>query len=103
VIEKARKGDRVALGALETVGRNLGLGIASAATVCAPDIVVVGGGLSAAGRLLLAPAAAAFRAQALEFVAKGCRIVRAKTGNDAGLIGAALLAFEELEKASQPG
>ena len=77
------------------VGRNLGLGVSALANVVAPDVVVVGGGLAAAGRLLLDPARAAYKEQSLMYVTRGTRWLKAKLGNRAGLIGAALLAFDE--------
>ncbi len=93
IIERARAGEERALRVVGQVGRNLGIGLASIASVIAPEIVVVGGGISVLGPLLLRPVADAFRAHSLEFVHKGVRIVRAKLGNRAGVAGAGLLAF----------
>ncbi|MAG32364.1 MAG: glucokinase [Deltaproteobacteria bacterium] len=95
IVTKARTGHRKATRALQQIGKNLGLGLSAQASVVAPDLIVVGGGLSAAGRLLLDPARQAFKEQSLDYVSKGCRWVKARLGNRAGLIGAGLLAFEE--------
>ena len=95
IVAKAKQGHRRAASALNKIGRNLGLGISALANVVAPDLVVVGGGLSAAGRLLIAPARESFKEQCLPYASKGVRWVRARLGNKAGLIGAALLGFEE--------
>jgi len=95
IVTKARQGHRRATRALAVVGRNLGLGVSALANVVAPDVVVVGGGLAAAGRLLLDPARAAYKEQSLMYVTRGTRWLKAKLGNRAGLIGAALLAFDE--------
>ncbi len=81
--------------AFDRVGRNLGLGLAQAATLIAPDVIAIGGGLADAGKLLMDPLRQSFRAQVLPYVAKGARILRAKLRNRAGIIGAAILAFEE--------
>ncbi len=97
VIDAARDGDTGALAALELLGRRLGIGIANAINTFDPDLVVVGGGVSAAGELLLAPA----REEAARFVLRGCgtrtEIRQARYGPLAGVRGAALLAGHELE------
>ena len=95
IVSKARQGHRRAGRALAQLGRNLGQGVSSLANVVAPDLVVVGGGLSAAGRLLIGPAREAFKEQCLPYAARGVRWVKAGLGNKAGLIGAGLLALEE--------
>lgn len=93
VTEAARRGDRLATELLAEVGRWLGLGIANLAAALDPGTFVIGGGVSAAGELLLGPARDAFRRQ---LTGRGyrpeARIVAAALGNDAGLIGAADLA-----------
>jgi len=93
ITEAARAGDRLAVELFAEVGHWLGLGIANLAAVFDPGTVVVGGGVSLAGPLLLDPARAAYRAQ---LTGRGyrteARIVAAELGNDAGLIGAADLA-----------
>lgn len=89
----AQDGDPFAIEQLAAVGRWLGEGIASLAAVLDPSVVVVGGGVSEAGDLLLGPARAAFAAQ---LTGRGHRPVLeirpARLGNRAGLIGAADLA-----------
>jgi glucokinase len=90
VTTAAHEGDGFAVEQLASVGRWLGEGIASLAAVLDPAVVVVGGGVSAAGELLLGPARAAFGAQ---LTGRGHRpmleIRPARLGNRAGLIGAA--------------
>jgi glucokinase len=97
VTEAARRGDEVAKGVLAVVGRRLGEGIAGLVNILDPQVVVVGGGVIDAGDLLLAPARAAFL-EAVE--APDHRpevpIVPAELGNEAGAVGAAALALEEL-------
>jgi glucokinase len=72
------------------LGRWLGEGIASLTAVLDPAVVVIGGGVSAAGELLLGPARTGFAAQ---LTGRGHRpmleIRKALLGNRAGLIGAA--------------
>lgn len=95
IVEGARNGERACVDALNWIGRNLGRGLASLANVVPPDVILIGGGLSGAGELLLRPVRDGFAAQALPHVTKGVRIRAAVLGNLAGLVGAALLAFEE--------
>jgi glucokinase len=66
-----------------------------------PDLVVIGGGVSAAGELLRGAAEASARRFVLTGVGTRTRIRLARYGNDAGVRGAALLALQEL--ALEPG
>jgi glucokinase len=97
VTEAARKGDAAAVAILATVGRRLGEGIAGLVNVLDPDVVVVGGGVGEAGDLLLGPLREAYL-EAVEGadVRPDVRIAPAQLGNDAGAIGAALLAIEAI-------
>lgn len=97
VTEAAQQGDDVAIAVLAEVGRRLGEGIAGLVNVLDPQIVVVGGGAIVAGDLLLDPTRAAFQ-QAVEGPEYRPRVpvVAAQLGNDAGAVGAAALALEEL-------
>ncbi len=101
VTEAAQRGDEVARGVLAQVGRRLGQGIAGLVNVLDPQVVVVGGGAILAGDLLLEPARAAFvdAVEAPEF-RPSVPIVAAELGNDAGAVGAAALALEELGRLS---
>lgn len=93
ITEAARSGDPFAVEQLAELGKWLGEGIASLTAILDPAVVVIGGGVSEAGELLLAPTRAAFAAQ---LTGRGHRpsleIRRARLGNRAGLIGAADLA-----------
>ena len=93
VTEAAREGDALARELLGEVGRWLGVGIADLAAALDPGTFVIGGGVSAAGDLLLGPARQAFAAQ---LTGRGyrptARVVQAELGNEAGLVGAADLA-----------
>jgi glucokinase len=93
ITQAAREGDPTAIELLAEVGQWLGVGIANLAAALDPGVFVVGGGVSAAGDLLLEPARGTFRRQ---LTGRGYRpeavIVAAELGNEAGLIGAADLA-----------
>lgn len=92
----AQDGDPMAVELLREVGQWLGLGIANLAAAYDPGMFVIGGGVSAAGELLLAPARESYRRQ---LTGRGHRpeavIVAAALGNDAGVVGAADLARRE--------
>jgi glucokinase len=97
VTEAARRGDPAALGILTEVGHRLGEGLAGLANVLDPDRIVVGGGAVDAGDLLLEPARSAFgRALEAPDHRPPVPIVPATLGNDAGAVGAALLAMDAL-------
>ncbi len=93
VTAAAREGDPVALEAFARIGAWLGTGLADVAALLDPAMFIIGGGVSEAGELLLAPARAAFETS---LVARENRpvaaVVAASLGNDAGLVGAADLA-----------
>jgi glucokinase len=92
VVEAARRGEDGALEALRIVGAGVGVGIANAINTFDPEVVCIGGGVSAAGDLLLDPA----REIAWKFVLPGVgtrtEIRLAHYGPRAGVRGAALLA-----------
>jgi glucokinase len=88
--EAARDGDRGAIELLAGLGHRLGEGIASLTAILDPGLVIIGGGVSEAGELLLGPLREALGAQ---LGGRGYRPVpkirQASLGNRAGLIGAA--------------
>lgn len=94
VTELAHDGDGPARAVLAAVGERLGIGIAGLVNALDPDVVVVGGGAVAAGDLLLEPARDALAARALPPGAEPPPLVPASFGDEAGMLGAALLAFE---------
>jgi glucokinase len=96
VVEQARAGDGDAIELLATLGRWLGVGISNFVNVFEPRHVVIGGGLSAAADLILPAAESELRARALPALAAHAQITVAKAGNEAGVIGAGLLAAQEL-------
>jgi glucokinase len=93
ITQLAQEGDHAAIELFGEVGQWLGVGIANLAAAVDPGTFVIGGGLSEAGELLLAPARDAFQHQ---LTGRRYRpeavIVRAALGNTAGFVGAADLA-----------
>ncbi len=98
VTEAALAGDRTAIDVFELIGGRLGVACSSFANVFQPDAIVVGGGVIAAGDLLLEPARRELRARALRPMNE-TPILEATLGNDAGMIGAAALARAGLASA----
>ena len=94
VTEAAIGGDEVARGVLELIGTRLGVGLSSLANIFNPDVIVIGGGVIAAGDLLLAPARRELRERALPPMNE-TPVLEAQMGPDAGMIGAAEMALEE--------
>jgi glucokinase len=94
VVELAEAGEPDALELLDSIGFDLGIGIASYVNIFNPEVVVVGGGFGVAGDLLLEPARRVVAERALPTARDSVRIVEAKLGPDAGLIGAGLLGFD---------
>jgi glucokinase len=93
VTRAAVEGDPASVELLADLGAWIGEGVASVVAILDPEVVVLGGGVAEAGRLLIDPAVAAFRRQ---LTGRGhrpeARFALASLGNDAGMIGAADLA-----------
>jgi glucokinase len=84
--------DDLALSVLKETARILGNAVASVVNLLNVEVVVVGGGVMAAGDLILQPMRDAVQKAALSSTMECCRIVSAELGREAGIIGAALLA-----------
>lgn len=93
VTQLAQSGDEDAIAALRQLGENLGVGMSSLANIFDPGLILVGGGVSAAGELLLAPARAEFERRAMPPIVERTEVRLARFGGEAGLLGAAILAF----------
>jgi glucokinase len=94
----AHEGDESALAVLGTLGGWLGIGLTSIVNIFNPDVVVIGGGVSGAGELILAPARRVLESRALPVPARHVEIRAARFGAQAGMFGAALLARESLAR-----
>ncbi len=98
LVELAEAGAGDAREVLDHIGFHLGIGISDLVNVFNPERVVVGGGFAEAGELLLAPARQVVAERALLPAREVVEVVEAELGADAGLIGAALVAFDALEE-----
>jgi glucokinase len=92
IAAEALNGDDFSLMILEQTGRWIGIAVANAINLLNPDMVVVGGGVMAAGDLLLNPIIAEVKRRAFTVMAAQCEIVASLLGAQAGVIGSAMLA-----------
>jgi glucokinase len=97
VTDLAHEGDEISRMVLGHVGRKLGVGLSNIANIFNPQVIVLGGGAMAGGDLILGPARDEMRRRALPAIRDQVEVVKARFGPEAGMLGAALLAFDELE------
>jgi glucokinase len=98
LVELASAGPGDARAVLEHIGSHLGVGISDLVNVFNPELVVVGGGFAGAGELLLGPARKVVAERSLVPARDVMKIVPAELGPEAGLVGAALVAFDALDE-----
>lgn len=94
LIEAAGRGEPEALEIWRRYGERLGQGLSTLIYLFTPELVLIGGGLSAACPYLLPAAQAEVERRVLAVSREGLRISRAALGNGAGALGAARLALE---------
>jgi len=90
--DAARQGDRIGLQIVEEYIKYLAEGLANLVNIFQPEIIAIGGGISKEGEYLLAPLRklVSEKVYTVEGVPQ-TRIVAAQLGNDAGIVGAAML------------
>jgi glucokinase len=84
---------------LEVTGTLLGLGLANVINLMNPEVVIVGGGMSAAGDRLLNPVRDAVNKHILKLSGQACRVIQANLGSRAGMTGAAAYAYAKMQDA----
>ncbi|MFH1361332.1 MAG: ROK family protein [bacterium] len=87
----ARQGDKKAIEAINEAAHYLAIGFGNIINILNPEMIIVGGGLSNMRELLFKPINAKLKDYALTLPAKSVKIVRAKLGDQAGVLGAAAL------------
>ena len=92
--QAAREGDALALAVVSRAAYYLGVGMANLVNILNPDTIIVGGGLSKLGDLLLGPTREVMRETAFQLPARAVRIVPSQLGDDAGVLGAAVFAHQ---------
>jgi glucokinase len=98
VFNTAKENDELALQIVDEVTYHLGLALANLANGLNPEKIVIGGGVSKAGNILINGVRQYFDQFAFPRVAEGATITAATLGNDAGVIGGAWLAKMHFEK-----
>ncbi len=91
----ARAGDSLALEVILKAATYLGVGLANVVNIFNPEMIIIGGGMAKMGDLLLNPARQVVRERAFQLSAQAVQIVPAQLGDDAGVLGAAVLAFQQ--------
>ncbi len=96
IVEAAQAGDRLAIHAIQEVGRYLGIGIASLLNALNPEIVVLGGILSIASEFLFPAANDEIQKRALPWNRETLKIVRAAHGSDACVKGGVATVYQSV-------
>ncbi len=92
--QAAKLGDRLAAHLWEQAGERLGIGLASLINILNPEWIVLAGGLSRAGKLLLEPVRRTIIKRAFPAAASAAKLVISKLDQDLGIVGAGLIAHE---------
>ena len=96
IYQAARDGDVLAGDVMKGMGHFLGIGIANLINIFNPEMIVIGGGVKDAWPLFIEAAREEIKKRAFEYPAARTQIVPSVLGDDAGMIGAAALAFQKL-------
>jgi glucokinase-like ROK family protein len=96
IVEAAREGDKVALDALEIIGRYLGIGIASLINALNPELVVFGGILSLAGEFLMPVIKKEVEQRALKWNREAMQLVLARHASDACVMGGVAAVYQAI-------
>jgi len=95
------KGDKVAIDTLTETGEILGFGLVNVINLYNPEIIIVGGGMAAAGERLLKRTREIVKKHALQISQENCSIVTSALGDTSGMVGAAFYASQRLKKLSR--
>ena len=98
VFRAAKAGDAVCLRVIQQMGRYLGIGIANLVNIFNPEMIVLAGGVTAAWKDFIPIVKEEILVRAFEVPRKRARIVKAKLGDHAGIIGAAGVALQHLKE-----
>lgn len=91
-------GDQEALQLVDEVGGYLGCGLASIANSFDPSLIIIGGGVGEVGELLLSRAREVLQQRVLAGLKGEVQLKQAALGNDSGVIGGAVLAWQTLDR-----
>jgi glucokinase len=94
----AEKGDRLAKELIAQTGYYVGVGLASLIDIFNPELIVIGGGLSSIGDMLLEPAFKTAEKRAFKEAFQAVRFASPELGRNSGVIGAAAFALQEMKQ-----
>ena len=97
IADAARQQDACATAVFENMAVHLGIGMANVVNALNPEAIIIGGGVSAAFDLFAPRAREEMTRRAFPVPAQRCQILKAECGDDAGLLGAASLAFARVQ------
>jgi glucokinase len=92
---RAKAGDPEAIGFWQSYGRDLGAGLASLVYVLTPEAIIIGGGVSASAEFFFPAVQAELERRVLPSSRPGLQLLKAELGNQAGIAGAAKLAWQK--------
>lgn len=91
----AQSGDRLASEVILRAATYLGVGVVNVVNIFNPEMIVIGGSVAKMGDILLNPVKKLVAQKAFRLAAQAVRIVPARLGDDAGVVGAAVFAMEQ--------
>ena len=92
----AKDGNRIAIEIWQSIGKHIGIALAGVVNVLNPSKIVIGGGVSGAGRILFSAITNTIKERAMPQQAKQVKVLRASLGSNAGIIGASILVRRKL-------
>jgi glucokinase len=95
--DRAEAGDAEAIAFWQAYGRDLGAGLASLIYILTPEAVIIGGGISASAKFFFPAVQSEIDRRVLPSSRAGLQLLPAELGNQAGIVGAAKLAWQKQE------
>ncbi|MFH1232217.1 MAG: ROK family protein [Planctomycetota bacterium] len=102
VFDAARRGNKIARKVVYQTACYLGYAIASLVNIFDPEIIVIGGGIAQAGKIIFQPISNIVKTNVMMHPFRVLRIVPAKLGENAGILGAAALVFDTIRQRRIP-
>lgn len=103
LLDAYKSGDKVAMKVLDQAAKYIGIGAGSLINALGPDVIVFGGGvMEAMSEILLPEIDRSARKVAFQYNMAEVRIVKSELGDDAGIVGASIIARERLKSEGHP-